>query len=375
MCAHLPILHRPRRLIPPLRPFDLQDEVGPEGEPRRLETRRHAARQHPLQRQERRARGQLVAFQGLEPRDDGLARVARLSPEEAARARALRGAGTGRPRPDAALQEGLHGRAGQQRRQRTRQLEEAGAWRLGAAMYTSMFGMPVVWYAVATSPHGIVMAGRGPRPKSMTRVFQAGGTGTSGRPCARPRRGAGSRPSWWRCRATGGPSPGTRGRDASRDGSRRCRCAARQSEGTTSKPTPGSKRDAGLARFLVPRAPGLEHLDLAGDVEVVDARAQAAVRHRRRRARERARAVQHGGHPGQAASTAAVSSRANVRCSRPSSAASRPTTSALRPASTGRSPAAAARGRSARRCTRSRRRGASFRHGPEHTPAIGRGWP
>ena len=48
-----------------------------------------------------------------------------------------------------------------------------------AAMYTSMSGMPVLRYAVDTSPQGMVMARTGPRPKSMMRVRQAVGTRVS----------------------------------------------------------------------------------------------------------------------------------------------------------------------------------------------------
>ena len=36
-----------------------------------------------------------------------------------------------------------------------------------------------MWNAVATSPHGMVTAVRGPRPKSITRVLYPGGTGVS----------------------------------------------------------------------------------------------------------------------------------------------------------------------------------------------------
>ena len=40
-----------------------------------------------------------------------------------------------------------------------------------------MFGIPVVWYAVETSPQGMVIAWTGPLPKSIARVRQPLGTG------------------------------------------------------------------------------------------------------------------------------------------------------------------------------------------------------
>ncbi len=108
------------------------------------------------------------------------------------------------------------------------------------AAYTSMLGMPVLWYAVTTSPHGIVTAVRGPRPKSMVRVRQAAGT-CSRRPSrrTRPPRCAFSMAVMAVPRESR-PVPAMASVSRVAEGRRRFRCAARQSVATTSKPAPGS---------------------------------------------------------------------------------------------------------------------------------------
>ena len=53
------------------------------------------------------------------------------------------------------------------------------------------------------------------------------------------------------------------------------------------EPHAGQERHALRLGFGVPRGEGLEDVDLAGDVEIVDAIAEADVRHRFRRRRER----------------------------------------------------------------------------------------
>ena len=77
-------------------------------------------------------------------------------------------------------------------------------------------------------------------------------------------------------------------------GSRSASIAARQSLGTTSKPTAGiSATPAALARSLA-LGRRLDHVDLAGDVQIVGAGRQAGVHHLPGRLRKRAGAVQHG---------------------------------------------------------------------------------
>ena len=59
------------------------------------------------------------------------------------------------------------------------------------------------------------------------------------------------------------------------------------------EPDAGQERYVLRLRFSVPSGEGLEHIDFAGDVEVVDAIAEAGVSHRFRRRRERARDAKH----------------------------------------------------------------------------------
>jgi hypothetical protein len=142
-------------------------------------------------------------------------------------------------------------------------------------MYTSTFGMPVLWNAVETSPHGIVTAFRGPRPKSTARVVLDDGGG-------RPARSAASRRE--------------REREVRRVGQARLQVRGQAVRRHDVEADAGEEEDAGRPRLRVAGGEGLEHRDLAGDVEVMSARAQAAVHHRTVRVRERARAVEHDRH-------------------------------------------------------------------------------
>jgi hypothetical protein len=72
--------------------------------------------------------------------------------------------------------------------------------------------------------------------------------------------------------------------------------AATQSVGTTSQPAPGIRDDTGVFPARVVRLRELEHVDLAGDVEVMRFRVGARVEHRARGGGKRAGAMQHGGH-------------------------------------------------------------------------------
>src|SRR5687768_18101493 len=101
-----------------------------------------------------------------------------------------------------------------------------------------MLPTPVLYHAVETSPHGIVVASTGPEPKSIVRVRHAAGT-VSITPL---RRTAPPFPLFSSIvRAVPRDTPPAASKASARRlavGSRLTRCAARQSDGTTSKPTP-----------------------------------------------------------------------------------------------------------------------------------------
>ena len=69
-----------------------------------------------------------------------------------------------------------------------------------------------------------------------------------------------------------------------------------QSVGITSKPTPGQTTMPAATRLVVPALRGDEHVDFAGDVDVMRAREEARVEHRRARGRERAGAMRDHRH-------------------------------------------------------------------------------
>ncbi len=124
-----------------------------------------------------------------------------------------------------------------------------------AGTKTAMLGMPVVVNAVATSPHGTVIAGFSPSPKSMRRTSCASGTVTilpSRRtlpPCAMPSSEVFAVP---------GDKPERVSNPSARcvaSGSAALSAAAMQSVGMTSKPTPGqSTMPAARARASSDRA-------------------------------------------------------------------------------------------------------------------------
>ena len=116
-------------------------------------------------------------------------------------------------------------------------------------MYVSMSPMPVDRKAVERSPHGIVIASRGPPGNGIARVFHPTGTRTSSPPTrARPPPGIPSTIVFIVPAEVRNPLNASRSR--SPPGRAWARDAARQSDGTTSKPTPGTT--ATRARFASP---------------------------------------------------------------------------------------------------------------------------
>ena len=152
-------------------------------------------------------------------------------------------------------------------------------------------GTPVEWNAVLTSPQGIDMTVTEPVAKSAVRRRHPAGTDTI-RPSTRARPPE-PMPST-AVRAVPGlrPPPARNAMSsAPASGSRSTTIAARQSVGTTSKPLPGSRATPALACLAVAGEDRLQHVDLAGDVQVVHARGQARVHHRPRGGGERPGAV------------------------------------------------------------------------------------
>ena len=156
--------------------------------------------------------------------------------------------------------------------------------------------MPVVQKAVLTSPQGIVTAVRTPSPKSMSRSRNACATVVM-RPALR------MRPPRDRFSMLVLSVPRL-GRPVDAKSQRQVRRvgqflldARRDAVGRHDVETGGrAQHDACLPRRGIARMHGFEHVDFAGDVEVVAALAQACLDHRRRGGRERTRAVQrHGG--------------------------------------------------------------------------------
>ena len=236
------------------------------------------------------------------------------------------------------------------------------------AVNTSMFGMPVVKYAVLTSPHGMPTARRSPAPKSIRRVCEPSSTATIW-PSRRTREPPPtdsivvfavpllipelpSKPSV-RCVASGSAASTSR---------RRCRSARRRSRRRdTARPR--------AVRLLVDAVRQLEDVDLAGDVEVVDVRGEAALHHRPCCRGERSGAMQDGGHAVERAHQCSVIVERRIL----RSGSRAPPRVARLCASSGRRARAACRGRpprvrSAPRCTRSRHRAASSGH-PAGFPA------
>jgi uncharacterized protein len=110
----------------------------------------------------------------------------------------------------------------------------------GTTVKTVIVGMPVLRWAVAISPrHGLLNAVTGPRPKSIRRDSTPAATRTN----APSRRGDAPRGrSAITVSAVPRETPPTVSKasvSVVAPGSRRCRWAARQSDGTTPKPTPG----------------------------------------------------------------------------------------------------------------------------------------
>ena len=107
-------------------------------------------------------------------------------------------------------------------------------------------------------------------------VFHATGTGTS-LPSTRAAPPLGSPSSIVRAVPAEIPKPRNASRSRTAPGSASANDAARQSEGTTSKPTPGRRATPAFTASACRCEDGLEDADLAGDVEVRHPRLQAGV--------------------------------------------------------------------------------------------------
>ena len=159
-------------------------------------------------------------------------------------------------------------------------------------------------------------------PKSMRRSFSPR-SGMTSCPPRRIRSPKGSGSIIVRCVPGGKPAGPTLWNPSSRrvaEGGRRSRCPARQSVGTTSKPTAGSSIGTACLRFGVARGERFEHRELAGQVEIV--RPDGG---RRRPSASTwtctgRRNADHG-HVAQGRSRADASSSAQARNSRPSASA------------------------------------------------------
>ena len=164
------------------------------------------------------------------------------------------------------------------------------------AVKTSMFEMPVVKYAVLTSPHGMPTASFSPPPKSIRRVCEPSSTAT-----ILPSRRTREPPPTDSIDVFAVPllSPELPSKPSVRcvaSGSASFSFAATLSVGTTSKPTPGHSTTLRAMRLLIDAMRQLEHIDLTGDVQIVNMRREAALHHRACRGGERTRAVQDRDH-------------------------------------------------------------------------------
>lgn len=220
--------------------------------------------------------------------------------------------------------------------------------------YTSIFGIPVLCHAVATSPHGIVVASRSrPSPKSIFRVFQAGGTGTI-RPFLRTASGpprfstiVDSVPrvlvQLYQYRSERHAAAGSKGEREMR----RVWKAPSQMRGETVgwndvEADAWEQHDSRGTRFRIARGERLEHCDLAGDVEIVGTPSETSVGHCPPRPREGPAQCSTTVAPSSAASNAFVSSSPAAHQLNPSGSAWTRTASAFRPANVGRNPRARA---------------------------------
>jgi hypothetical protein len=184
-------------------------------------------------------------------------------------------------RVDDALRDRLHPALPQQRREQFMRRMPSRPF-CEIAVNTSMFGMPVVKYAVLTSPHGMPTARRSPAPKSILRVCEPSSTGDDLAVAPHARAAADGFD-----RGLGGSlaHPGVAfeaEREMRASGSaasisrRRCRSARRRSRRR-------AQHDLRAMRFVIDAVRQLEDFDLAGDVEIVNVRGETALHHRPRR--------------------------------------------------------------------------------------------
>ena len=144
---------------------------------------------------------------------------------------------------------------------------------------------------MATSPQAMAWAFALPSANSTSRRRRSGGMGPI-TPFTRARPAVPS--DSIAVLAVPGLTPPEARRASSRrtaPGRTRASMAARQSDGTTSNPPPGRRTTPAARRLVVAGEHRLEHVDLAGDVEVVRRGGETGIDHGLRGRRERSRAV------------------------------------------------------------------------------------